>query len=68
LNSEKPTFEQHAEVRQRHLARPRHLAAPDPPHIRNRLMGGATRPGGHDGRAPAGEAGDAEVMHASCEG
>jgi hypothetical protein len=38
---------EHAVVGQRHLPRPRHLTAADPPHSRNRLMGGATRPRGH---------------------
>jgi hypothetical protein len=37
------------------------LAATDPADVRDRLVGGATRPGGHDGGAPAGAAGDARV-------
>jgi hypothetical protein len=43
----------------RHLCRQRHLTAADQPHIRNRMMGGATRLRGHKGRAPAGQAGNA---------
>ncbi len=43
----------------RHLARHRHLAAPDHAHLGDGLVGGATRPGGDDGGAPPGEAGDA---------
>jgi hypothetical protein len=35
--------EAHAMVRQRHLARHRHLAPTDQPHIRNGLMQGARR-------------------------
>jgi hypothetical protein len=31
--------EEHAIVRQRHLARPRHVAAADQPHIRGAVMG-----------------------------
>jgi hypothetical protein len=34
--------EEHAMVRQRHLARPRDLAAADPPHIRDGMMRGVT--------------------------
>ena len=46
-------------VRQRHFARHGHLAAPDQPRVRHRLMGGATRAGRDQGRAIAGAAGDA---------
>jgi hypothetical protein len=59
--------EAHAMVRQRPLARPRDLAATDQPHIRDGVMRGAKRPRGAERRAVAGEAGDAEVMHASCQ-
>jgi hypothetical protein len=44
---------------QRHLARHGHLAAADQSHIGNGLVGGATRPGGDEGGAPPGAAGDA---------
>jgi hypothetical protein len=46
-------------VRQRHVARQRHLATPDQPHIGDRVVRGATRPRGDHGGALAGEAGDA---------
>jgi hypothetical protein len=46
-------------VRQRHVARPRHLAAPDPPHIGERMRRGATRPRGDQCGAGAGAAGEA---------
>jgi hypothetical protein len=51
--------EAHAMVRPRPLARQRDLATPDQPHIRDGMMWGATWPAGDQGRAPAGEAGDA---------
>jgi hypothetical protein len=51
--------QEHPMVRQRHVARPRHLAAPDPPHIGERVRRGATRPRGDQGGAGAGAAGDA---------
>jgi hypothetical protein len=51
--------EEHAVVCPRHLCRQRHLTAADQPHLRNRMMGGATRLRGHKGRAPAGQAGNA---------
>src|SRR5262245_60782978 len=51
--------EQHAVVGQRHLARHRHVAPTDQLHIRDRLMCGAKRTGRDQGRAVAGEAGDA---------
>ena len=44
---------------QRHVARQRHLAAPDQPHLGDRVVRGATRPPGDQGGAGAGEAGDA---------
>ena len=53
---------------QRPLARPGHLAAADQSPIGHGLVGGATRPGGDDGGAPAGAAGyamDAGVSMAS---
>jgi hypothetical protein len=46
-------------VRQGHLSWPWHLAAPDQPHIGDRVMRGATRPRGDQGGAGAGAAGDA---------
>jgi hypothetical protein len=46
-------------VRQRHLARHRHLAAADQPRIGDGMMGRAKRAGRDQGRAGAGEAGDA---------
>jgi hypothetical protein len=39
-----------------------------PPYIRKSVMGGVERARRHQGRAAAGEAGDAEVMHALYEG
>jgi hypothetical protein len=45
----------------RHLARHGDLAPTDQPHSGSGLVGGATRPGGDDGGAPPGEAGDAMV-------
>ena len=48
-----------AMMHQRHLARHRHVAPPDQSHIGDRVMGGATRAGGDQRRAVAGEAGDA---------
>jgi hypothetical protein len=46
-------------MRQRYLARPRHLPAPDQPHLGDRVRRGATRPRGDQGGAGAGAAGDA---------
>jgi hypothetical protein len=46
-------------VRQRHLPRQRHRPAADQAGLRDGVVRGATRPGGHQGRALAGEAGDA---------
>ena len=43
----------------RHLAWPGYLAPTDQPPSGNGLVGGATRPGGDDGGASPGEAGDA---------
>ena len=51
--------EEHAVVRQRHLARHRHVAAADQSRIRDGMVGRATRAGGDQGRAVAGEARDA---------
>jgi hypothetical protein len=51
--------EENAMVRQRHLARPGEVAAADQPHLRDRLMGGATRAGRDQRRAGAREASDA---------
>jgi hypothetical protein len=45
--------EAHAVMRQRPLARQRHLAPADPPHSREGLMWGATRARGHQRRALA---------------
>jgi hypothetical protein len=45
--------EEHTVARQRHLTRHRHLAAADQPHIRDGVVGGATRARGtHAVRAP----------------
>jgi hypothetical protein len=46
-------------VRQRHLTWPRHLAAPDQPHIGDGVMRGAKRARSDDGGTGAGEASDA---------
>jgi hypothetical protein len=43
----------------RPLARPGYLAPADQPPIGHGMVGGATRPGGDDGGAPPGKAGDA---------
>jgi hypothetical protein len=51
--------EEHAIMSQRHLPRPRHLAASDQPHIGDRVMRRSTRTRGHDGRARASAASDA---------
>jgi hypothetical protein len=51
--------EEHAVVGQRHLAGHRYVAAADQPHIRDGMMGRATRAGRDQGGAVAGEAGDA---------
>src|SRR5215510_56304 len=48
-----------AVVRQRHLARHRHLAPADPPDVRDGVMRGAEQAGGDQCRAVAREAGDA---------
>jgi hypothetical protein len=48
--------EAHAVVGPRHLARPRHVATADQPRIGEGVMGGATRAGGDDGGAAAGDA------------
>jgi hypothetical protein len=48
-----------AVVGQRDLSRHRHLAAADQAGIREGVVRGATRSGGHQGGALAGEAGDA---------
>jgi hypothetical protein len=53
-------------VRQRDFTRQWHLAAPDQPHIGDRVMRGATRLRGDQGGTGAGEASDAVVMHPSC--
>jgi hypothetical protein len=49
----------HAVVRPRHLARHRHVAPADQPHIGDGVMGGTKRPGRDHGRTVAGEAGNA---------
>jgi hypothetical protein len=51
--------QEHPMVRQRHLARHWHLAAPDQPHSGDGVMWGATRTRGDDGGAGAGTPGDA---------
>jgi hypothetical protein len=51
--------QEHAMVRQRDFAGYRHLPATDQPHIRDGVVGGATRPRRDDGGAIAGETGDA---------
>jgi hypothetical protein len=51
--------EEHAVVGPRHLARHRHVAPADPPHIGDGVMGGAKRPGRDQGRTFAREASDA---------
>jgi hypothetical protein len=48
----------HAMVCQRRVARQRHVAPADPPHIGDGVMRGATRTAGDQGRAVAGEASD----------
>jgi hypothetical protein len=50
--------EEHAVVGQRHLARHRHLAPTDQVHVRDGMVGRATRAGGDQGRAVADEASD----------
>jgi hypothetical protein len=60
--------EEHAKVRQRPLPRHRPLAAADHAHIGDGVMGGPEGARRDDDGAPAGEPGDAEVTHASCEG
>jgi hypothetical protein len=50
--------EKDAMMGERSLARQGHLTAANQPHIGNGLVGGATRPGGDDGGAPPGAAGD----------
>jgi hypothetical protein len=51
--------EAHAVVGPRHLARPRHVAPADQPHIGEGVMGGAKRPGRDQGRTIAHEASQA---------
>jgi hypothetical protein len=51
--------QEHPMVGQRHVAWHWHLPATDQPHIWDGMMRGPTRPGGDDGGAVAGEAGDA---------
>jgi hypothetical protein len=46
-------------VRPRPLARQRHLAPADQPHVGDGVVGGATRPGGDEGGGVSAEAGDA---------
>jgi hypothetical protein len=53
----------HAMVGQRHLTRHRHLTPADQPHIREGMVGRATRGGRDHHRAVAGEAGDAVEAH-----
>jgi hypothetical protein len=55
----------HAMVRPRHLARPRDLASPDPPHSRDGVVG-AWNGRDDDGGAVAGAAGDVVAMQTSC--
>jgi hypothetical protein len=54
--------EAHAVVRQRHLARHGDVASANQSHIRDGVIGGATRAHGDEGGTGAGEAGDAVVM------
>jgi hypothetical protein len=51
--------EEHAVVRQRHLARQRHAAPADPPHVGDGVMQGAARASRDQGRAVTRQAGDA---------
>jgi hypothetical protein len=51
--------EEHAMVGQLHLARHRHVAAPNQPRIRDGVVGRATRAGRDQRRAVAGETRDA---------
>src|SRR2546428_185579 len=51
--------EEHAMVRQRHVAQHRHLPAADQAYIRDRVMRRTTRTRGDEGGGVAGEAGDA---------
>jgi hypothetical protein len=60
--------EAHAVVGQRHLAGHRHVTPTDQPRIREGLVGRATRAGGDQGRAVAGEAGDAMNTCAHVQG
>ena len=50
--------EEHAIVGQRHVARHRHVAAADQPHIRDGVVRGAKRAGRDQRRVGAGAAGD----------
>jgi hypothetical protein len=54
-------------VRRRDFARHRHLPPTDQPHIGDCVVGGATRTHRDQRGVVAGEAGNAEVMYASCE-
>jgi hypothetical protein len=48
--------EEHANVRQRHLARPRHVTPAVPPRVRDGMVEGAAWAGGDQGCASAGAA------------
>jgi hypothetical protein len=54
--------EAHAMVGQGHVARHRHVAPTDQAHIRDRMMGGATRASRHQRGAVAREASDAREV------
>jgi hypothetical protein len=56
---EKFIQEEHAMVRQRDIARHRHVTPTDQAHILDRLVRGATRAGRHHRRAVVRQAGDA---------
>jgi hypothetical protein len=60
--------EHEAMVRQRYLPRQGPLAAADRAHSGDGVVGGPERARGDEGGAPASEASDAEVTHASYEG
>jgi hypothetical protein len=53
----------HVVVGQRHLARQRHVAPADPPHIGDGVIGRAQRAGDDQRRAVTGAAGDASSVH-----